>query len=105
MPYAYFCTYKKTRNNYCQVRYGNCDCPSLFGANTLSVPYFEVAPAGGSPARFLNPASFQIISAGADQTFGVPNSTWTQASAAGVYPTGNAGRDDLSNFSGYPLGY
>jgi prepilin-type N-terminal cleavage/methylation domain-containing protein len=103
-PYAYFSTYKSTRNNYCQIRYGNCDCPTLYGA-TLTVPYLEVAPTNTVTARFVNPASFQLMSGGADQTFGIPATTWTQSTAGGVFPNGNPGRDDQSNFSGHPLGY
>jgi prepilin-type N-terminal cleavage/methylation domain-containing protein len=91
-PYAYFSSYK-TANGY--NRYGATDCPSL----GLS-PYFEaVAPS----TRYLRPDSFQIISAGADGTFG-PGGLWAPAVASSVYPEGSAGADDLSNFSDRALG-
>jgi hypothetical protein len=87
-PYAYFSSFKFL-NNY--NRYGSTDCPSL-GVS----PYAEaLAP----DPRYLNPESFQIISAGADGLFGPgtskPAHLWSPASA-GDLPA--AGRDDQSNF-------
>ena len=53
-----------------------------------------------STGRFINPSSFQIISAGADGVFG-PGGLWTPGSGS-FLPT-LPGGDDLSNFNAGPL--
>jgi general secretion pathway protein G len=110
MPYAYFSSYK-ARNGY--NRYfalaQNSDC-SLLGV----WPYYEFAGSANSTPRYLNPNTFQIISAGQDNQFG-PGGTpsaqtgfqpaqanpWTPANPNPLGP----GFDDQSNFSSSPLGY
>jgi general secretion pathway protein G len=91
-PYAYFSNYGQV-NGY--NRYGDTDCPSL-GV----WPYAETL----TPPRFLNQHSFQIISAGPDLKFG----PGTDEAAHAWNPRNPAippqGRDDLGNFSWFPLG-
>jgi prepilin-type N-terminal cleavage/methylation domain-containing protein len=83
-PYAYFSNYG-TRNGY--NRYGNTlalsDCTSL-GLQ----PYIQ---ANGD---YLNPSTYQIISAGADGTFGA-GGNWSPTQGAVSGP----GKDDQSNFN------
>jgi hypothetical protein len=87
-PFAYFSSFKK-RNGYNPQ--GTTDCP------TLGVwPY----AAGLNPTQYLNPNTFQLISAGADGRFGqgtvLPDGrTWTPATADRIDADG---RDDQSNF-------
>jgi hypothetical protein len=93
-PFAYFSAYGEA-NGY--NRYGGTDCP------TLGVwPYAEAL---GPAPRFLNPTTYQILSAGADGRFGPgtrdATTVWTPATARDIPPEG---RDDLSNFHGAPLG-
>jgi prepilin-type N-terminal cleavage/methylation domain-containing protein len=76
-PYAYFSA-TKAGNDY------RDDCPALGLA-----PYFDLS------RRFLNPNSYQIVSAGPDKDFG-PGGQWNPATG---YGSGNAGSDNLSNFS------
>jgi prepilin-type N-terminal cleavage/methylation domain-containing protein len=54
-------------------------------------------------SNFMNPNSFQIISAGKNQMFGV-GGTWTAATASDTYPPGSGGVDDQANFYHRPLG-
>src|SRR5262249_30074877 len=93
-PYAFFSAYGKT-NGY--NRYGDTDCPAL-----KVWPYAEQLQ---PTPRFLNPNSFQIISAGEDGKFGPgtdkPRNVWTPSTAHTMPRTG---RDDLSNFYDRPLG-
>jgi NADH-quinone oxidoreductase subunit M len=85
-PYAYFSSYK-VDNGY--NRYGTSDCASL------NVSPYQIL---GTPARYYNPRSFQIISAGKSQAFG-SGGLWGPNVA--VDPRGI---DDLSNFSDRLLG-
>jgi prepilin-type N-terminal cleavage/methylation domain-containing protein len=79
-PYIYFSSYK-TQNGY--NRYPGGDCPSAAVS-----PYFQGPPT--SPI-YLNPSTFQIISAGKDTKFG-PGGSWSPT----AYPA--PGKDDMSNF-------
>lgn len=89
-PYAYFAVKSKAKNSYDEN-----DCAGL-GVK----PYYEKV----SPFRqYLNPESFQIISAGPDKTFGAATGT------GGVfYPSdpkvSAAAQDDTSNFHSQTLG-
>jgi general secretion pathway protein G len=99
-PYAYFSSYKAP-NNY--NRWGGNDCPSLLKnlvppVSAGLVAYFD------APGRFINPNSFQIISAGKDGFFGPGGGVWTPANASSFYPDPSIGRDDQSNFYDSPLG-
>src|SRR5262249_34335182 len=86
------------------TKVNDTDCAAL-GVN----PYAETFPPPNQAAptpRFLNPDSFQLISAGPDGAFGSgttdQNSVW---SASNPGPTAtNAGKDDISNFSPIVLG-
>jgi general secretion pathway protein G len=96
-PYAYFSHYK-TVNGYNHVSKvtGKSDCASL-----KVWPYAEVwnGP-NASDNRYLNPDSFQIISAGRDGLFG-PGTTSVQSTfRPGItsLPGDHPGHDDLSSF-------
>lgn len=108
VPYAYFSSYKKT-NGY--NRYPGSDC------STLSTTFAPLAPSpyaenlgGAAGDKYLNPNTFQIISAGRDKNFG--RGTFDAAHLWNARnPTGNAdyvatapGADDMSNFSDRFLG-
>jgi hypothetical protein len=83
VPFAYFSSYKRT-NGY-----------SLTDNVSLGVaPYQE---SGAPLVKYVNPSSYQLISAGADGQFG-PGGLWTPSS---VPPQG---RDDIANFSDRNLG-
>jgi hypothetical protein len=128
VPLAYFSSYKQANgyNRYLLLS-GVSDCPSLISASGVGVyPYAEtILPSG---PKYLKPNDFQIISAGADLTFGsgsVPTvtagvitgfttgagTTWTSATAAADYPQNTApgapgagGYDDQANFAQGQLG-
>jgi prepilin-type N-terminal cleavage/methylation domain-containing protein len=100
-PYAFFSSYGQPNgynfNKYPPLGSISGDCPSL-GVT----PYYQ---SGSTGPQYYNPKSHQIISAGADRTFG-PGSlppggaTWTPQTAGSIAA---AGRDDQSNFSGGAL--
>jgi prepilin-type N-terminal cleavage/methylation domain-containing protein len=99
MPYVYFSAGKRA-NGYNPAP---GDCPSLMRLG----PYFEP---GASPTRYINPARFQIISAGKNGWFG-PGGPWSPATAASIgeqVAVGgvsiNTGGDDQANFYGSKLG-
>jgi prepilin-type N-terminal cleavage/methylation domain-containing protein len=106
-PYAYMCSFKgQNQNGYNSILnaynlgYGVPDCYSL-GVN----PYAFFWPnAPGQPVRFVNPDSFQLISAGADGNFGVGTTDQTSAWNPTQPNTDSNGKDDISNFSDLPLG-
>ena len=60
-------------------------------------PYAE---AGSNPTKWLNPNTFQIISAGKNRAFG-PGGNWAVAQG---YSSASPGADDLSNFTQTELG-
>jgi prepilin-type N-terminal cleavage/methylation domain-containing protein len=115
-PYAYFSVGRRGPNDYNSVwvstatklgtglgrlsaSYQNSDC------TTLGVTPYASAWSATNPPTFINPESFQLISAGPDGLFG-PGTTsaatvWTLTSTAGVP---NSGKDDISNFSDRVLG-
>jgi prepilin-type N-terminal cleavage/methylation domain-containing protein len=112
VAYAYFSTSRRGQNQYNSVAgtglgaqsasYKNGDCN--FTTTSLKVdPY---ASSWTNPPAFLNPESFQLISAGADGKFG-PGTTSTTTvwspTKVGANVTG-PGRDDMSNFSDRILG-
>src|SRR5262249_27072662 len=95
--------YKK-KNGYNRY-FGLAGVPgnTLSDCNTLGVwPY-------RGPKDFLKPDSYQIVSAGADHSFGQgspPTATvpWTPIVASNFYPEGPPGHDDQSNFYDLLLG-
>jgi hypothetical protein len=94
-PLAYFSSYGR-RDGY--NRYGTTDCPAL--------GVWPYAQALDPTPRYLNPNTWQLVSAGPDRKFGrgtvLPGGrTWTPATADQIEP---AGRDDWSDFSDRPLG-
>jgi len=109
-PYAYFSSYKNPNgyNRYASFQllqpvypapgialaFGASDCSTLGLAGGA---YFESASTIGT--KYLKPNSFQIISAGADGFFGLGGGPWNAAMAPQMYPAGNPGFDDQSNFS------
>jgi prepilin-type N-terminal cleavage/methylation domain-containing protein len=104
-PYVYFSSGERQNGyNSAVTGLGASDCASL-GVN----PYASTWPAQGQTTptpNFINPDSFQLISAGADGQFG-PGTTsqatiWSLANPASA-ATG-PGLDDLSNFAGNLIG-
>jgi hypothetical protein len=98
-PYAYFSAYKAVNgyNRYFQAL-ADSDCSKL--------GVWPYATSLGSTPKYLNPRSFQIISAGADHEFGrgspLPGGpVWTPATASDIDAPG---RDDQSNFYDKLLG-
>jgi prepilin-type N-terminal cleavage/methylation domain-containing protein len=95
-PFAYFSSYGietsfPATGGY--NRYGASDCAGL-GVS----PYFD----GGSGV-YYSKGSYQIISAGIDQTFGV-GGPWDSRSGAPYNSGGNPGEDDMANFHDRMLG-
>jgi general secretion pathway protein G len=102
-PYAYFSSYK-TMNGYNRYGYGlaNSDCAAL-----SLCPYAEAQSNGA--ARYLNPNTFQIISAGVDGKFGAGSTAPTSSGpffvkGVPMYGFGKDGYDDMSNFHDKFLG-
>lgn len=95
-PYVYFSSYK-TLNGY--NRYGNSD----IGAPLVISPYIEVLPTTLAPVKYVNPGTFQIISAGPDGVFGpggafrVPKAQ-SPNGTADFYLDSTPGYDDQANF-------
>jgi hypothetical protein len=85
-PFAFFASYN-VEGTGLYNKYAQSDCASLGLA-----PY-------QSNGAFLNPSSFQIISAGQDGLFGAGGTNWSRAGTASL-----PGKDDQSNFSGHLLG-
>jgi general secretion pathway protein G len=105
-PYAYFSSYKQT-NNY--NRYfpllGNSDCNSLGTwpyATDILVSQTNVV------GKYLNPDTYQIISAGPDGAFGpgtrLPNANPKWLVKQSIYRAGEPGYDDIANFHDRQLG-
>jgi type II secretory pathway pseudopilin PulG len=109
-PFAYFSAYGK-RNGYNlfqrlkQNTSQGSDCGSIDLKDGHGVwPYAEAIDSNGA-IRYVNPSSFQIISAGADTKFGIgtdlsPKVTnpylWNANTASSISADG---RDDRSNFA------
>jgi prepilin-type N-terminal cleavage/methylation domain-containing protein len=81
-PYLFFSSGKK-RNGY-------QDADATLGV----APYYEAT----GPKRYVNPSTYQIISAGRDSKLGA-GGQWTSATADGVYPYGSPGYDDQTNMN------
>ena len=111
-PYIYLSA-GKTRNGYNVTTTATgtvTDCPQLplprnppagATAQPIVIPYKN-----GASGLFLNPDSYQIISAGSDGVFG-PGGSWDPTQGYGSPSAGTPayfGKDDLSNFSPNKLG-
>jgi prepilin-type N-terminal cleavage/methylation domain-containing protein len=110
-PFAYFSSYKTT-NGY--NRYFNLNNTHLSDCNTLGVwPYAQVF--SGTNSQYVNPNTFQIISAGQDTVFGEPTSgaghfgpgtnlnlngysTYVPGSSQTLIPIGSTAYDNMANF-------
>jgi hypothetical protein len=128
LPFVYFSAYNNPNgyNRYFS-QFGNSDCVTL----ATVWPYAEAVPLanpGGNlipGPRYINPETFQIISAGRDGIqlgggFGsgtiltgqisltdpriTGGPTWTSATASQTYPPGTPGADDMSSFCDTLLG-
>ena len=119
IPYAYFSSYK-AQNGY--LRYATTN--TIPGNNGSDCSTLGVSPyASGQNSQFMNPSTFQIISAGANGQFGrgslalpptwpsAPPPTWSPATAGSTPATWglankqpSAGLDDMSNFHSLLLG-
>jgi prepilin-type N-terminal cleavage/methylation domain-containing protein len=98
-PFAFFASYSTEGGGLYDKYGGTSDCPSLLLSppDPAGTPLLPYQPTGS--ATFLNPSSFQIISAGRDGKFGAGGQVW------GRTGTVNAnGADDQSNFSSHLLG-
>jgi prepilin-type N-terminal cleavage/methylation domain-containing protein len=119
MPYAYFSSYKNANgyNRYFAlsappwVAPGTSDCQSLLQGGGGVWPYAQsLGLTPGTTPTYWNAQTYQIISAGKDQTFG-PGSNpalgllWTPSTAGQVYTQGvPGGYDDIANFYDRLLG-
>lgn len=93
-PYAYFSSNGNNNIGYTQNTTGLIDCATI-GA----LPYYITLT---NPPQYMNPTTYQIISAGKDGIFGT-----AATGTPGWYPASGAlgaGADDQSNFSGSLLG-
>ncbi len=101
--YAYFSSFdgQNGYNRYTVSGTNNIlsDCASL---NPTGVP--PVLPYQDGTGHYQKPEGFQIICAGKDGIFGGLGTTWTPATASNIYPGGNPGNDDRSNFYDTTLG-
>jgi prepilin-type N-terminal cleavage/methylation domain-containing protein len=86
-PFLYFSSYKRN-NGYSP--FGSSDNVSL-GVS----PYVETSTP--TTVKYINPTTYQLISAGADGAFG-PGGLWTPSAMPAQ------GRDDIANFSDRNLG-
>jgi general secretion pathway protein G len=93
-PFVYLSSYPGGNN------YNSSDSPTYLTGTTVT-PTIPVAPGPyqDPSGRYINPNTFQILSAGADGIFG-PGGSWDPTMGT---QTGN-GRDDQSNFSRAILG-
>jgi general secretion pathway protein G len=94
-PYLYFSSYKQTNgyNNYPATTFYSVGDNATQGVS----PYYLSTKLVGATTtyQYVNPDKYQIISAGADGTFGAGGGPWAPD---GSNSTGTAA-DDLSNFT------
>jgi prepilin-type N-terminal cleavage/methylation domain-containing protein len=101
-PYAYFSSIGNNNTGYLQNT-PPALLPLLDCASIRAYPYYLT---GTSPNQFMNPNTYQIISAGKDGIFGIAGSTNT-VGTPGWNPAAGAvgvGADDQANFSANLLG-
>jgi len=95
-PFAYFSAFSLATGRF---DYGNGTLTQTYGtAGTVSA----YSPPG-TPRKFMNPKSTQIISAGRDKTFG-PGGLWVPGQGSYVQNVVQGGYDDFSNFQRSRLG-
>jgi prepilin-type N-terminal cleavage/methylation domain-containing protein len=119
VPYAYFSSYRR-RNNYNPYSLSDCDAFKIIQGLVYPQSGMSVGlcPYASSAGQFLNPSSYQIISAGKDGVFGVGSAAgayyWSESKGY-IWQTPNQfplrdparigdGLDDISNFSQGLLG-
>ena len=86
MPYAYFgSTYGQKYGPFAPAN------PNYTGMSPTGMVPFTT-----SPGKFVNPDSVQIISAGANKSYG-PGGAWSPNN--GAYSSGSSGSDDMANFN------
>jgi hypothetical protein len=108
-PYAYFSSYK-TGNRYNRYFAGVGSISECARLTDIGNPRNQVWPYAyvfGPTPRYLQPDTFQIISAGPDGLFGrgsmPPNGDlWNPKQS--IYRAGDAGYDDIANFHDRQLG-
>jgi hypothetical protein len=102
-PYAYFSSPYKGYNEWPVLGGHPSDCPSEPGK---AMGDSDVWPYASAPNTYLNPDTFQILSAGPDGVFGTgsPNGASNFLSVGTGSKLPPAARDDLANFSAGPLG-
>ena len=98
VPYLYFSTGKAENSYPNAIAAPN---PNLAVTPPYNMPFVAVGPYRRSSTQFVNPSSFQIVSAGKDQTFGQGGLAW--AGASGGAATQQA-YDDMANFHPSVLG-
>jgi type II secretory pathway pseudopilin PulG len=105
-PYAYF---SSTPSSGSATGYGNdCNSPPLawIGGTPQGIPNgpYQISATGGASngPSYINPDSFQIISAGADLNFGPGPGPLPGKGSGGTLP--GPAQDDLANFSDTQLG-
>jgi prepilin-type N-terminal cleavage/methylation domain-containing protein len=94
-PIAYFSATQFSPSGYIPNAFGTSDNASI-GVQ----PYFNPA----APQQSPNITTWQLISAGRDMKFGTKGGTWNPLSAQQIYPKGDPGFDDITNFSNSLLG-
>ena len=110
-PYAYF----SSKYNFCDYSnnitgFGTGYLGKFVYEGQIVRPFFNTYTGGNNPPsnwtqfKFLNPRSFQIISAGPDKVFGTNDTGLPYAPNSGNYIIGAVGYDDLANFSSTQLG-
>ncbi len=107
MPYAFFGALSPNSYDPTEVMTMVIVVGGVPTAVPVTRPYYEFGSGGttGTPTKWLNPNTFQIISAGRDRMFGAvaPSATGPGWDIRIGWP-GGAGTDDLSNFSQTDLG-
>src|SRR5262249_3285341 len=118
-PYAYFSAYGKRNgyNPYLNIPLPNGPSGAAPFSDSHALGVFPYDEELGNPGRYLNPDSFQIISAGANEKFGRgtfnPSALWNYRSAGtnmqalwdfGPPVDNMAGADDQSNFHSLLVG-
>ena len=92
-PYAYFAS--STGGSYPS----GAQTPGYLVTYPNGATFGPISPfTTGSPARPVNSGTVQIISAGANKTFGPGGTGWTPGS--GLYSSAGIGGDDMANFNG-----